>query len=402
MSGFGVLRSLKGQLGNLTANLLFRKGLVTFQFVITIAMLSASCLIYLQMRFVNNADLGFNKEQTLSFHLHNQAVRRQIGSLRSKLLESPFIEGVSGVSNPIGNNNIGGRRYIFEQDGERYKGSLMGKILQADPYFLGTMQIPMVSGRNLSDRVPSDTALAVVVNETMVKEAGWSDPIGKRIAYFVNDTDMHSAQIVGVFKDFNLYSLQYKIEPLAIYLPSSALDEDNVYVRINKDHVSPALAYIEKTYKSFDAESPFEYHFLDQNFSRQYETERKQGYILLSFTILAVSLACLGLFGLVNFSAAQRTREIGIRKVLGAETFGIISLLAGDLLKLVLLAGLIASPLAWWGMHQWLQGFAYHISIHWWVLLLAALAAALIALVTMTTQAIRAARANPADAIKCE
>ena len=402
LSGFGVLRSLKGQLGNQAGNLLFRKGLVTFQFVITIAMLSSSCLIYLQMKYVNDADLGFNKEQTLSFHLHSHDVRRQIASLRNKLLESPFIEGVSGVSNPIGNNDIGGRRFIIEKDGAQDKDGLMGKILQVDPNFLGTLQIPLVAGRNFSAGIPSDTTRAVIVNEAMVKAAGWSDPIGKKIAYGVNDTVLHSALVVGVVKDFNLYSLQYKIEPLALYLPSDVLDEDNLYVRVGKDHVSPALAYIERIYKSFDPGGVFEYHFLNQNFSRQYETERKQGYVLLCFTILAVGLACLGLFGLVNFSATQRTREIGIRKVLGAETAGIIFLLAGDLLKLVLLAGLIAGPLAWWGMHQWLDGFAYHIPVHWWVLLLAALTAALIALMTMTAQAFRAARANPVDAIKCE
>jgi putative ABC transport system permease protein len=402
LSGFGVLRSLKGQLGNQSANLLFRKGLVTFQFVITITMISASCLIYLQLRYVNNADLGFNKEQTLSFHLRDPAIRRQIVSFRNKLLESPLVEGVSGASNPIGNNDIGGRDFHYEKDGERRKGSLMGKILQVDSHFLGTMQIPVIAGRNFSDQVPSDTAQAVIVNETMVKEAGWNDPIGKRIEYYIDDKETHSAMIVGVFKNFNLYSLQHTIEPLALYLPSDATDEDNVFVRINKDHVSEALDYIRQTYKSFDNANAFEYHFLNQNFSRQYEAERKQGDVLLSFTVLAVGLACLGLLGLVNFSATQRTREIGIRKVLGAETFGIVLLLAGDLLKLVLLAGLIAGPLAWWGMYHWLAGFAYHIPLHWWIMLLAALSAAMIALVTMTSQALRAARANPVDALKYE
>ena len=401
MSGFGVLRSLKGQMGNQTANLLFRKGLVTFQFVITIAMLSASALIYLQMRYVNNADLGFNKEQTLSFHLSNPAARTQFAALRNKLLQNPLIEGVSGASNPIGNNNIGGRRYHFEKDGEHAKGSLMGKIFQADPNFLATLQIPVVAGRNFSDGFPSDTAQAVMINEAFVKEAGWSDPIGKEVSFFVNDTATQSAKVIGVFRDFNLYSLQYKIEPLAVYLPYT-MDEDNVYVRVSKEHASRALAYIGDTFKAFDPGGTFEYHFLDQNFAHQYEAERKQGYILLSFTILGVGLACLGLLGLVGFSATQRIREIGIRKVLGAEPVSIVFLLAGDLLRLVILAGLIASPLAWWGMSQWLSGFAYHIPVHWWVLVLAGLTAALIALLTMSAQALNAARSNPVDAIKYE
>jgi putative ABC transport system permease protein len=401
MSGFKVLKSLKGELGGQSMNILFRKGLVTFQFVITIFMLSASALIYCQLRYVDHAYLGFNKDQTLSFHLHNPTVRRQFSALRAKLLESPLIEGAAGASNPIGTNYIGQRRYRFEKDGVKNRGSLMGKILQADPYFLTTLQVPMAYGRNFSAQIATDTNEAVLVNEAFVREAGWSDPIGKMVSYPTGDS-AHKAQVVGVFKDFNLYSLQYKILPLAIYMPGDVMDEDNMYVRISKDHVAEALAYMEQTYHSFDPGTNFEYHFLDQNFSRQYEAERKQGYILLSFTILAVALACMGLLGLVHFSAAQRAKEIGIRKVLGAENFGIVRLLAGDFLQLVLLAGLIAGPLAWWSMHLWLDSFAYHIPVYWWVLVASAVVATLIALGTMTTQALRAARAKPIDSIKYE
>ncbi len=402
MSGFGVLHSLKGQLGSQTMNVLFRKGLVTFQFVITIFMLSATALIYLQMRYVDNAYLGFNKDQTLSFHVHNPTVRRQFASLRAKLLESPLIEGAAGASNPIGTNYIGQRKYSIEKDGVKDGGSLMGNILQADPYLLTTLQVPMAYGRNFSNRLASDSNTAVVVNEAFVREAGWSDPIGKTVSFPTGDSSRHTAQVVGVFKDFNLYSLQYKIMPLALYLPADVMDEDNMFVRISKDHVAEALAYLEQTYHSFDPGASFDFHFLDQNFSRQYEAERKQGYILLSFTILAVALACMGLLGLVHFSAVQRAKEIGIRKVLGAEDFGIVRLLAGDFLQLVLLAGLVAGPLAWWSMHVWLDSFAYHIPVYWWVLVISAVVAALIALGTMTTQALRAARANPIDSIKYE
>jgi putative ABC transport system permease protein len=402
MSGFKVLRSLKGELGSQSMNILFRKGLVTFQFVVTIFMLSASALIYCQLRYVDHAYLGFNKDQTLSFHLHNPRVRRQFDALRARLLESPLIEGASGASNPIGTNFQQQRRYRYEKDGVKEGGSMMGKILQVDPYFLTTLQIPMAYGRNFSPQLPTDSEGAVLVNEAFVREAGWSDPIGKMIAYPVGDTGRHRARVVGVFKDFNLYSLQYKIMPLALYLPGDVMDEDNMFVRVNKDHVAEALAYLDKTYHSFDPGAAFEYHFLDQNFSRQYESERKQGYILLCFTILAVTLACMGLLGLVHFAAVQRAKEIGIRKVLGAENFGIVRLLAGDFLQLILLAGLIAGPLTWWSMNLWLQEFAYHIPVYWWVLLGSVLVAALIALVTMTSQALRAARANPIDSIKYE
>ena len=403
LSGFGILPSLKGELGRRTGNAFLRKSLVTFQFVITIAMISASSLVYLQLRHLGTADLGFNKDQTVTFHIHNHAVRKQLGALRNRLLENPLIEGVSGASNPIGNNNIGGRNYHFEKDGVQNGGSLMGNILRVDEYFLPTMQIPIATGRNFSNQIPTDSVNGVLVNEAFVKQAGWTDPIGKTISFFLNDKgDTRDATVVGVTKDFNIYSLQHALEPLAIYMPQDADDEDNVYVRLSKGHIPEALDYLQKTYKTFDASGTVEYHFLDQNFSKQYEIERRQGYVLLSFTVLAVILACLGLFGLVSFSASRRVKEIGIRKVLGAGNWGIMRLLAGDLLRLVFLAALIAGPLAWWAMDRWLQGFAYHIPVYWWVLTGAGLAAACIALITMISQAMKAARANPVHALKHE
>lgn len=404
LSGFGILHSLRGELGRRTGNAFLRKSLVTFQFVITIAMLSASSLVYLQLRYVGTADLGFNKDQTLTFHVHDPAVRRQIVALRNKLLESPFIADVSGASNPIGNNNIGGRNYHYEKDGARTSGAMMGNILSADEHFLPTMQIPLVAGRNFSAAFRSDSTEGVLVNETFVRQAGWADPIGKRVSYFLNDQgDRYEARVVGVMKDFNIYSLQNALQPLALFFPQNPLDdEDNLYVRLTKGHIAEGLAYLQATYKTFDASNTVEFHFLDQNFSRQYESERRQGYVLLSFTTLAVILACLGLFGLVSFSASRRVKEIGIRKVLGAGNWGIVSLLAGDLLRLVVLAALIAGPLAWWGMDRWLGGFAYRIPVYWWVLAGAGLVAAGIALLTMITQAMKAARANPVDALKYE
>jgi len=403
LSGFGILKSLKGQLGNQSASLLFRKSLVTFQFVITIVMMSSSLLIYEQLQYVSHKDLGFNKDQVIIFHLHDHAMRRQIKAFREKLLESPLVEGVSGAGNPIGNNNIGGPDYFFNRDNKRGEGHIRAKTFSVDDHFLSTMQIPLVLGRNFSDAVPSDTSDAYLVNETLVKAAGWKNPIGQKIGFYLDDSGhTRSAYIVGVVKDFHIYSLQYNIDPLVLFLPPNLDEEDNVYLRISKDHVPEALTYVEKVFKTFDAAEAFDYHFLDQNFSKQYDSERKQGYVLLCFTTLAVGLACLGLFGLVSFSAAQRTREIGIRKVLGAETSSIILLLAGDLLKLVVLAALIAGPLAYLALTRWLRAFAYHIPVHWWMLILTGIVAAGIALLTMSAQAFRAARSNPVKALKYE
>jgi putative ABC transport system permease protein len=403
LSGFNILRSLKGELGSQKGGTLLRKSLVTFQFVITIAMISASSLVYLQLRYMGTADLGFNKDQTVTFHIHSHAVRNQFAALRTKLLENPLIESVSGASNPIGNNNIGGRNYHYEKEGEAQRGSMMGNLLLVDHNFLSTMQIGLLEGRNFSLSNPSDSADGVLVNEAFVRQAGWADPIGKRIAYWLDESGHRRvAHVVGVTRDFNIYSLQHTLDPLAIYLPQDVNDMDNVYVRLAKGHIPAAMDYLEKTYQSFDNSGTVEYHFLDQNFSQQYENERRQGTVLLSFTVLAVILACLGLFGLVSFSASRRIKEIGIRKVLGAGDRHILQLLAGDLLQLVVLAALIAAPIAWWAMDRWLQAFAYRIPVYWWVMVGAGLAAALIALGTMFTQAIKAARANPVDALKYE
>lgn len=403
LSGFNILRSLKGELGTQKGGTLLRKSLVTFQFVITIAMISASSLVYLQLRYMGTADLGFNKDQTVVFHIHKHDVRTQFAALRDKLLQSPLIEGVSGASNPIGNNNIGGRNYHYEKEGDSHRGAMMGNILQVDHYFLPTMQIGLMEGRNFSLSTPSDSTDGVLVNEAFVRKAGWADPIGKKVSYWLDESGHQlTCRVVGVTRDFNIYSLQHSLDPLAIYLPRDADDMDNVYVRLEKGHIAEAMQYLQKTYQSFDNSGTVDFHFLDQNFSRQYESERRQGTVLLCFTVLAVILACLGLFGLVSFSASRRVKEIGIRKVLGAGDGHILRLLSGDLLKLVLLAALIAGPIAWWAMDRWLQAFAYRIPVYWWVLAGAGLVAALIALGTMFSQAIRAARANPVDALKYE
>jgi len=403
MSGFGILHSLKGQMGKQSGTTFLRKSLVTFQFVITIGMLSASCLVYLQLRYMGNADLGFNKDQVVAIHIHDHAVRRQVEALRTKLLESPLIEEASGASNTIGLNDIGQRNYGIEREDGSKRSFLMGNILQVDRHFLSTLQIPLVGGRNFLPDHPSDSSDGLLVNEAFVNQAGWSDPIGKTVAYFLDDKGLsHEAKVLGVTKDFNIYSLQHAIAPLAMYLPQVPDDADNLYVRLGKGHISEALNYFQTTYKGFSPGESFDYHFLDQNFSRQYEQERREGYVLLSFTVLAVLLACLGLFGLVSFSASRRVKEIGIRKVLGAGRWGIVTLLAGDLLRLVVLAALIAGPLAWWAMNRWLQAFAYRIPVYWWVIVGAGIAAAAIALATMIAQALKAARANPIDALKYE
>jgi putative ABC transport system permease protein len=243
---------------------------------------------------------------------------------------------------------------------------------------------------------------AVLVNEALVKKQGWKNPIGKRVQYFIDDKGTtKEAKVIGVVQDFHTYSLQHKIEPLLIQLPEAS-DKDNVYVRIQPEKTKEALAYISAAYKQFDPEAKLDFHFLDENFSKQYQSEERQGRVLLSFAILAVLIACLGLFGLAAFAAEARTKEIGVRKVLGASVQNVVVLLSGDFVKLVLIAIVIGVPVAAYAMNKWLQNFEYRAGLSWWIFALAGLIAIVIAVATVSFQALKAAIMNPVKSLRTE
>jgi putative ABC transport system permease protein len=208
--------------------------------------------------------------------------------------------------------------------------------------------------------------------------------------------------IIGVIKDFHTYSLQHRVDPMVMMMPPVARMEDNLYIKINTSKTKEALAFIEKTYQNFDKSNPVEFNFLDQNFARQYEAETKQEKLSLIFTILAIFIACLGLFGLAAFTAQQRVKEIGIRKVLGATVSSIAIMLSKDFVKLVIIAIFIATPIAWFAMNKWLEGFAYRVNVELGVIALAAVVAMAIAIITVSIQAIKAAMANPVKSLKTE
>ncbi len=404
LSGFRTIPALKGQQGSQHANILFRKSLVTFQFVITIVLIAGSIILYQQLRYMHNKDLGFNKQQVLTFHINDPAVRTHFAQLRTQLLGNPLIEAVGGAGNPIGNNDIGSNTFNFEKNnGEIEADARMTQSFYADADYLSTLQIPLAKGRNFAADRPADTAASVLVNETLVKELGWTEPIGKKVRMH---TDMNGstrdALVIGVVKDFSIYSLQHKIEPLILQLPPVPKEDDNCYVRVSRSNAPEALRFIRSAYRSFDPSAALEYHFLDENFAKQYAAEEHQGRLLLVFTGLAIFIACLGLFGLVTFAVEQRTKEIGIRKVLGASVTGIVSLVSKDLIRPVILAILIATPIAWYGMHRWLEGFAYKIDMNIWVFAGAGLLALLIATLTVSLRAIGAARVPPAKSLRTE
>lgn len=404
LSHFKTIPALKGQLGNLSNNILFRKSLVVFQFVITVAMIAGSLVIYRQLQYSYKKDLGFNKEQVLTFHIHDRAVRSQISAIKTKLLQNPLVQGVAVAGNPIGNNDLGLQGFIFEKPDGSFAGSTkLVQELMTDADYVPVLDIKLLHGRNFSTAIESDKYGAAVINETLMNELGWQNPIGKRMRFEFDDKkSVGERTVIGVVKDFHTHSLQHKVEPLVMLMPPVASMEDNLYVKINTSKTKESLAYIETAYKQFDKSNPVEFNFLDQNFIKQYAAEEKQGTILFTFTVLAIFIACLGLFGLVTFTSAQRAKEIGIRKVLGASVSSIVTVLTKDLIKLVIIAFLIASPIIWFGMNKWLEDFQYRINISWWIFGVAGLSAILIAMITVGIQAIKAAVANPVKSLRSE
>ncbi|MER0439209.1 ABC transporter permease [Emticicia sp. W12TSBA100-4] len=404
LARFRTILALKGLTGSLNQSVIFRKSLVVFQFAATIILIAGAWIIYQQLQFSADKDLGFNRKQVITIHIDDRSLRSNIGSLKDQLMKNSLIENVAAAGNPIGNNNLGQTPYFFEKtDGSISTNSKVVQELTVNPSFVPTMDIQMKLGSNFSENKPSDVTDAALINETLMKELAYTNPIGKRIQVKINrEGAIAERRIIGVFKDFHTYSLQHRVEPMVLVMPTQASMEDNLYVRINTSKTKEALAYIQKTFREFDKLNPIEINFLDQNFARQYESEQKQGVLSLSFAIISVLLACLGLFGLAAFTAQQRVKEIGIRKILGASIGSIFFLLNKDFIKLVLIASVIAIPMAVILMSNWLQNFAYTVEIRWWVFAGAGFVSLLIALLTVSFQAIKAALMNPVKSLKTE
>lgn len=402
LSKFKTIPALKNQLGDVKGQTIFRKSLVLFQFAITVVMITTSLIIYLQLNFMTHTDLGFNKKQLLTFHLDSRPVRTRVEALRTALLQNPMVKAVASASNPIGNNNIGMTDYSVEKNGVFDDHSNLAYWLTIDPDFIPTMQIKLLEGRNYSKNIASDS-VSVMVNEAFVKKQGWASAMGKRISRGKDSTGKFiAANIIGVVKDFHIYSLQHQIGPMVMELPRQLYDRDNMYVRIDDSHTAQTIKYIENTFRKFDAASPFEYHFLDKNFAAQYEAEQKQGQVLLGFTILTIVISCLGLFGLITFTVGKRVKEIGIRKVLGASVQNTVLLLTKSLLQVVFISLLLALPASWLISHKWLQDFAYRIQLQWWMFAVAGIISLIIAFATLSVQAIKAAVANPVKSLRAE
>jgi putative ABC transport system permease protein len=399
MSSFQPVKTLKGLYKTGNSSMTFQKALVVTQFAISIILIITTAIVFQQLNYLQRKTLGFNRDHIVVMP-YNSVLNERYESFRDELLSSPDMKNISRTSRiPTGRllDNMGAS--VLSGD------SLVPtttdlKFVSVDYDFIPTYEIKMAAGRNFSRDYGTDSA-SFIINESAIKALNWKsadDAIGRDFKY--GNVRGH---IVGVIKDFHFESMHQSIVPIILVKnPFSNPYFNNLSVKFSGANTAKSLSVLENTWKKYLPEVPYEYTFLDENFDKLYEAEQRQGNIFTAFACIAIFIACLGLFGLSAFTITQRVKEIGVRKVLGANISGIVALLSKDFLLLVLVAALIAFPIAWFAMHNWLKDFAYRVSISWWIFIVAALAALAIALITISFQAIKAAMANPVKALRSE
>ncbi len=396
LSSFNPVTVLKGKFVPGKKSIGFRSALVVFQFFISISLIIGTVIIYQQLSYIHNKKLGYNKDQVVVVQ-ESYWLGSNLEVFKQQLLQDPRVLGVSTSgflpAGPSYNNN-------FLVYADHHTAQLVHTLrYEVDYNYIPVLGMQIAAGRNFSKAYGSDSA-AIIINETAAKAFGWKDDaVRHTISRTDNEGNITTYQVIGVVKDFHFKSLHELITPLVMTIGAN---NSNLIVKVKTKDLAGLLGTIKKSWDALATQSPFTYSFLDERFENTYRAEQNIGLLLGIFAGLTIFVACLGLFALATFSAVQRTKEIGIRKVLGAEVSGIVALLSGDFLKLVLIAFLIASPVVWFAMNQWLQDFAYRIQISWWVFAVAACAISLIALLTVSVKAIKAALANPVKSLRTE
>lgn len=396
LSSFNPATTLKGNFSQSTRGNVIRKALVVFQFTMTIALIASILIINQQMNFVKNKSLGFNDKAILEIRFNGQeSVVKQYDLIRNKFLANRHILNVSKHSQNVVGGLGNGWTTTENLKGEEISTSLYH--LNVDTTYFNTYGMQLAAGRFFSKDMPTDTTKSVLVNEAAVRTFGWQNPenaIGKRFG-----KGDGTRYVIGVVKDFNFESLHKPVEALLI---GYAQRGSRLSVKINLAQADEVIQHIEKTWKAIVPQVPFQYSFVDEKLANQYGNEKKMEGVFYVFSGLSLLIACFGLFGLSIFVVERKIKEIGVRKVLGASVSGIVTLLSKDFLKLVLIAFVIATPLSWIFMNNWLEDFAYRIDIDWWIFAVAGALAMLIALLTVSFQSIKAAITNPVKNLRTE
>jgi putative ABC transport system permease protein len=396
LSSFNPATALKGNFFSSTRGNLIRKGLVVFQFTITIALVASIIVITRQMNYIKSKSLGFEGNAVVEVKFFGeQSVQDQYVSLRNQLMQSPYILNVSKHSGSVVGGLGNGWTTTENLKGEEISTSLYN--ITVDTTFSDVYNMKLAAGRFFSKDFPTDTTKAVLVNEAAVRTFGWQKPenaIGKKFG-----KGEETRYVIGVIKDFNFESLHKPVEALMIGYSRRG---NSLSMKFDTRHTDEAINHMQKTWKKSISDVPLEYSFVDESVAKQYGNEQKMQGIFYWFAGLSLLIACLGLFGLSIFVVERKVKEIGIRKVLGASITGIVGLLSKDFLKLVLIAAIVASPIAGYLMHEWLQDFAYRINIGWWVFVVSGIVALFIALITVSFRSVNAAIANPVQSLRTE
>jgi putative ABC transport system permease protein len=393
LSSFRPISVLKGGFSTGTRGILLRKSLVVVQFTISIALIVGTIVIYKQMRFMQNQDLGFNDENIVVIPL--DIINNQ-DALINSISKIPGVKGTALSSSVPGIGNSAAYSEIENQQGDLQIANLDLYFVNED--YIKQLGMEIIAGRGFSRDFASDSSQAMIINEKAVTLLGYTnaeDAIGANYQQWGSN-----GEVIGVVKDFNFRSLQEEISPITMRLDPTSTNV--ITIKIDGNNTLQTLESIKKTWNSQMAGDPLEYYFLDELFNEQYQAEKQFESLFLSFALLAIFISCLGLLGLAAYSTIQRKREIGIRKIIGASVSSIINLLSKEFIKLVAIAFVISAPIAWYFMHSWLEDFAYKIDIKWWMFIVAGLGSMVIALVTVSFQAIKAATSNPVKSLHVE
>jgi predicted permease len=396
LSSFNPVTVFKGlRIGKNSATVYVRKGLVVTQFVISIVLIISTIIIYKQLEHVKNRELGYNKENVLIAGLRENMVEH-FPAIYNELIATNVVEN-SAVSNSRV-LDVGSSSGDFSWKGKTPNSQLLVSMEWVSPQFVPTMGMKIKYGRNFYDDISSDSN-SIIINETFAKIIGKENPVGDIIAR--DNGNGRKLTVAGVIKDFIYNDMYKKPDPLILFCDTSNVNRMLIRLKANQD-VTKAIAKVETVIKTAAPAYPFEYRFLDDEFDKLFKSEALLGKLSRVFAFLAILISCLGLFGLAAYTAERRTKEIGVRKVLGATISNVIALLSKDFLKLVAISSVIAFPIAWWFMNKFLESYAYRITIEWWVFALAGILAVLIALFTVFFQAIKAALANPVKSLRTE
>jgi len=394
LSRFQPINVLKGKLSAGFKGGGLRSFLVVFQFAISIFLIIGTMVIYNQLHYIQTKNLGYNRNQVLIIK-NTEGLNNQAQTFKQQIKQLSGVENAS-LSGYVPTGEASNITALFPDATLNSNTSMLTEFWPVDQDYITTLGMQLKAGRSFSASMKTDSS-AVIINEAAAKFFGFKDPLNKTI--YRNSVGLQQFHIIGVIKDFHFKSLRENITPVALYM---AEDRGALNVKVNTANIADLMGEIKGKWKAVAPNQQFTYSFMDADFDAAYRAEDRIGVIFVAFTFLAILIACLGLFGLAAYAAEQRTKEIGIRKVLGADVATLVSLLSRDFIKLVLIAIVIASPLAWFAMQQWLHDFAYRTNIQWWLVAIAGFAAILIAFATVSFQAIKAALANPVKSLKTD